>query len=150
MRINELNHASSSARNSLAGDERISELDTQKVFKRELTLMSGQKHKEYISSLIDEITQQGKKISVKADVSEIQKYRELVGKLLKENVDNSFSYHKNEKWDARGRHKVFALIKNVNKKLDDLTAEVLKNESDNIAIAGMVDDIRGMLVDLFL
>ncbi len=150
MRINDINQTSSSIKNKIIGDEQKIGEDTYKVFKRELTLLSNEGHQKYITSLIDEIKAQGEKVSAKADIAELQKYRELIMKLMKENAGNSFAFEKRDMFDSRGRHKVFSKIRAVNKKLDELTAEVLKDESENIKIVNLVDDIRGMLVDLFL
>jgi uncharacterized protein YaaR (DUF327 family) len=52
--------------------------------------------------------------------------------------------------DRRGRHKVFAVIKKVNEELDDLTREVLTDEKDRIKILKKLDDIKGLILDLFL
>lgn len=150
MKIRDINQAATPANNSISGDERKGGIESFKTFRRELTELSKENHQKYITSLIEEINVQGDKISKKADLSEIQKYRELIGKLIKENVNNAFSFEKNNKFDARGRNKSFAIIKNINKKLDELTAGVIEQESENIKIADLVDDIRGLLVDLFM
>jgi len=150
MRINDIKQASSSMKNNAIGDEKRADIDSPKLFERELTSLNNEKHQEYINSLIDKIAIQGEKISKKADLAELQKYRELIIKLLQENASNSFSFDKSDKFDAKGRHKVFSMIRTVNKKLDELTAEVLKNQDENIKVVNLVDDIRGILVDLFL
>ena len=150
MRISELNQASSSVKSRIVGEEQKGGTETFRVFERELTLLSEENHRRYVASLIDEITAQGEKISKKADIAELQKYRELIIRLVKENVNNSFSLDKSDKFDSKGRHKTFLMIRTVNKKLDEITEEVLKEQSENIKIAHLVDDIRGILVDLFL
>jgi uncharacterized protein YaaR (DUF327 family) len=45
---------------------------------------------------------------------------------------------------------VYAVVKRINQKLDEMTAEVLREQTDNIRLLSIVDDIRGMLVDLLL
>ena len=72
--------------------------------------------KEKLSGLMDEITEQGKKIS--------------------------------EHLDRRGRHRVYGLVKLVDKNLDDLAGELVKEEKDHLAILGKVDEIRGLLLDI--
>ncbi len=39
-------------------------------------------------------------------------------------------------------------MKEVDKSLDDLAQELLKDEKDNLAILNKIDDIRGMLLDI--
>lgn len=149
MRISDINKASKDIQKNIIVDKRNS-ADASKVFRRELTTLSTQSHNKYISGLIDKITKQGDIVAKRADIKELQKYRQLITELLNENASNSFAFVKSDKFDSRGRHRTLAMLKKVNKGLDDLTTEVLKQESDNITMLNMVDDIRGMLVDLFL
>jgi uncharacterized protein YaaR (DUF327 family) len=150
MRVNDIKRASSALKTSTAGDEKKAGFERQRAFERELTTLSRENHRKHIESLVDEITAQGERVSKKADISELQKYKELIIKLLNENASNAFAFEKSDKFDSRGRHKTFAMIRTVNKKLDELTAEVLKEQSENIKIVDLMDDIRGILVDLFL
>ncbi len=150
MKIRDINQATSASQKNIVGDGHKAGIESFKTFRRELTELSRENHQKYITFLIEDINIQGDKISKKADLAEIQKYRELISKLIKENVNNAFAFEKNNKFDARGRNKSFAIIKNINKKLDELTAQVIEQESENIKIADLVDDIRGLLVDLFM
>ena len=150
MRVHDIKRASSGLKASTTGEGKKAGFEQQRAFERELTTLSRENHRRQIVSLVDEITAQGEKVSKKADLAELQKYRELIIKLLKENASNAFSFEKSDKFDSRGRHKVFAMIRTVNKKLDELTSEVLKDQGENIKIVHLMDDIRGILVDLFL
>jgi uncharacterized protein YaaR (DUF327 family) len=69
---------------------------------------------------------------------------------MNETVSNSYVFTKNNAFDARGRHRVYAMIKKVNKDLDMIAEEVLKEQDDNLKVLDLVDDIRGLLVDIFL
>jgi uncharacterized protein YaaR (DUF327 family) len=40
------------------------------------------------------------------------------------------------------------VIRSINEKLEELTREMLSEQRDNIRILQMVDDIRGLLMDL--
>jgi uncharacterized protein YaaR (DUF327 family) len=40
------------------------------------------------------------------------------------------------------------MIRLVDKNLDDLATELVKDEKDHIAILGHVDEIRGLLIDI--
>ena len=52
-------------------------------------------------------------------------------------------------FDAKGRRNVMVLIKKVNVMLDEMAQQILQEQSENIRLLEMVDDIRGMLVDIF-
>ena len=43
---------------------------------------------------------------------------------------------------------MYGIVKEVDKSLDNLAQELLKDEKDNLAILNKIDDIRGMLLDI--
>jgi hypothetical protein len=51
--------------------------------------------------------------------------------------------------DRRGRHRVYGIIRLVDEKLDELAKELVSEEKDTIHILSMVDEIRGLLLDIF-
>ncbi|MHB1313917.1 MAG: YaaR family protein [Christensenellales bacterium] len=119
-------------------------------FRRQITSLNHENYDLYIKDVMAKITRQGELVSQKADLGEFQKYRELITKLLNETVSNSYEFCKMNKFDDHGRHKTFTLIKKVNQKLDEMASALLKEQSNNLQMMNMVDDIRGMLVDLYL
>lgn len=104
--------------------------------------------KEKLSGLIDEITEQGKKISEHMDIRDMKKYRGLVKDFMNEVVNRSHKFSRENFLDRRGRHRVYGLVKLVDKNLDDLAGELVKEEKDHLAILGKVDEIRGLLLDI--
>lgn len=104
--------------------------------------------KEKLSWLMDEITEQGKKISEHMDIRDMKKYRGLVKDFMNEVVNRSHKFSRENFLDRRGRHRVYGLVKLVDKNLDDLAGELVKEEKDHLAILGKVDEIRGLLLDI--
>ena len=96
----------------------------------------------------DEITEQGKKISEHMDIRDMKKYRSLVKDFMNEVVNRSHKFSRENFLDRRGRHRVYGLVKLVDKNLDELAGELVKEEKDHIAILGKVDEIRGLLLDI--
>ena len=103
---------------------------------------------EKLSGLMDEITEQGKKISEHMDIRDMKKYRGLVKDFMNEVVNRSHKFSRENFLDRRGRHRVYGLVKLVDKNLDDLAGELVKEEKDHLAILGKVDEIRGLLLDI--
>jgi len=101
-----------------------------------------------LSSLMESITTQGEKISKRMDVRDMKKYRELVKDFLNEVVNRSHQFSRENFLDRRGRHRVYGIVKLVDKNLDELASELVKDEKDNLAILGKVDEIRGLLLDI--
>lgn len=105
---------------------------------------------EKLNSMMEEITAQGDKISKHMDIKDMKKYRELVKGFLNEVVSRSHEFSRENFLDRRGRHRVYGIVRLVDKNLDDLAGELVKDEKDHLAIISKIDDIRGLLLDLSL
>lgn len=132
------------------GVETSEEEVTQKLFHRELNQVLEGEEQAYLDEKIQQITEQGNKLCEKADLAQLNKYKEMIRELIHHTVNNGYQFSKSNRFDSRGRGKVYALIKKVNVKLDDLTQQVLSDEKENIDLVAQVNDIRGLLVDMFL
>ena len=82
------------------------------------------------------------------DIRDMKKYRELVKDFLNEVVNRSHKFSRENFLDRRGRHRVYGIVKLVDKNLDDLASELVKDEKDHLAILSKVGEIRGLLLDI--
>ena len=103
---------------------------------------------EKLNSMMEQITVQGDKISKHMDIKDMKKYRELVKGFLNEVVSRSHEFSRENFLDTRGRHRVYGIVRLVDKNLDDLAGELVKDEKDHLAIISKIDDIRGLLLDI--
>lgn len=123
--------------------------NTDDTFK--FTLISNIEEKDLqkrLSSLMEEITTQGEKIAKHMDIRDMRRYRELVKGFMNEVVNRSHEFSRENFLDRRGRHRVYGIVKLVDKNLDDLAEELLKEEKDNIAVLEKVNEIQGLLLDI--
>lgn len=103
---------------------------------------------EKLNGLMEDITTQGNKLSEHMDIRDMKKYRELVKDFLNEVVNRSHKFSRENFLDRRGRHRVYGIVKLVDKNLDDLASELVKDEKDHLAILSKVGEIRGLLLDI--
>ena len=78
----------------------------------------------------------------------MKKYRTTIKEFMNEIVSRSHEFSRENFLDRRGRHRVYGIVRQVDKNLDELAEELLKDEKDNLAILGKIDDIRGLLLDI--
>lgn len=104
---------------------------------------------ERLHLLFQDITMQGKKISKHTDVADMKRYRALIKDFLNEVVNRSHKFSRENFLDRRGRHRVYGIIRLIDQNLDELAAELMKEEKDNLSILEKVDEIRGLLLDIF-
>ncbi|MCL2085144.1 MAG: YaaR family protein [Oscillospiraceae bacterium] len=105
---------------------------------------------EKLNSMNEAIAKQGAVVARRCDMLELKKYREMVIEYMNEAVRFTFEFKKQSTLDARGRHRMYAIIKRINKRLEELTKEMLAGQADNLAVMNAIDEIRGMLLDLLL
>ena len=101
-----------------------------------------------LGSLMDEITAQGERIAKHMDVTDMKKYRSLVKEFMNEVVTHSHEFSRENFLDRRGRHRVYGIVRLVDKNLDDLASELVKDEKDNLTILNKVGEIQGLLLDI--
>ena len=104
---------------------------------------------ERFNLMMEEIVMQGDKIVKRMDVRDMRRYRTLIKEFMNEIVNRSHKFSRENFLDRRGRHRVYGIIRLVDEKLDELAQELVKEECDKIAILAKVDEIRGLLLDIF-
>ncbi len=119
-------------------------------FSSQLDRQFSQNQDEELQKKAQQIEKQGKRLSEHIDISELKVYKKLVMEFLEEAVRGSGRFSKESFLDRRGRHRVFASVKTINEKMEQLTREVLSSERNNIEIIGRIEDIRGLILDLVL
>lgn len=102
-----------------------------------------------LTFLMEDIVQQGKKLTKHMDVKDMRRYRGLIQEFMNEVVNRSHKFSRENFLDKRGRHRVVGIIRLIDKNLDELAAELIKEEKDHLLILNKVDEIRGLLLDIF-
>ena len=103
---------------------------------------------EKLNGLMTDITAQGEKLAEHMDIRDMKKYRELVKDFMNEVINRSHKFSRENFLDRRGRHRVYGIVKLVDKNLDELASELVKDEKDHLAILSKVGEIRGLLLDI--
>lgn len=119
-------------------------------FSEELHMLKGLSAKEKLSVLLERIDKQADRLSKNIDIKEVIVYKKLISEFLKESVDAMVKFSKTNFLDRRGRHRVYTIIKRVDTELEELTKDVLNNEKDNIKVVKRLDDIRGLILDIYM
>jgi uncharacterized protein YaaR (DUF327 family) len=117
-------------------------------FDFELNRLGADGLKERLDALVTEITAAGEKLAEHMDIRDMKQYRDLVADFINEVVTNSHKFSRENFLDRRGRHRVYGIVRLVNKGVDEIAQELLKKEKDHIKILDKADEIRGLLLDL--
>ena len=104
---------------------------------------------ERLNLMMQDIIQQGERISKKNDIKDMQRYRILIKDFMNEVVTRSHAFSRENFLDRKGRHRVYGIIRQVDKELDELAQELVKDETDHIGILAKIGQIQGLLLDIF-
>lgn len=103
---------------------------------------------ERIQTLMQDIAAQGAHLAKHMDIADMRKYRKTIKEFLNEVVYRSHSFSRENFLDRRGRHRVYGIIKLIDKNLDELAEALMAEEKDHLEILGKIDEIRGLLLDI--
>ncbi|MBQ9765426.1 MAG: YaaR family protein [Lachnospiraceae bacterium] len=103
-----------------------------------------------LAGIMGEIVEQGKRIKKHMDIRDMRRYRELIKSFLNEIVNRSHEFTRENFLDRKGRHRVYGIIRLVDENLDQLALKLLEDEKDGIDIIRRLDEIQGLLLDIFV
>jgi uncharacterized protein YaaR (DUF327 family) len=119
-------------------------------FRSQLARAEEDGYAQRLDELVSDIIKQGEILAKRIDIKELKIYKKLISEFIDTILSNSRKFSKKSMLDRRGRHKVYAVIKNINSELDRLTQDVLSGESGNIDLLKRLEDIRGLILDLLM
>lgn len=102
-----------------------------------------------LDKIIDRIDTVGKRFAKNPDIENLSEYKSLIKAFLDTVMNKIFKIK--EKMGNRSwvKHKVYITVEKIDKKLEELTNFILNKETENINLLATLDEIRGMLVDLY-
>lgn len=106
--------------------------------------------KGHLQNIYDKVVAKSEKLGDKLYIKDLVDYKNLVKEFLDVAVTNSHAFSKDNFLDRRGRHRVLSQVKQVDRALASLTHDFLNQEVDRIGVLRKLDDIRGMLLDMFM
>ena len=101
-----------------------------------------------VDELLSDITAQGNRLAEHMDIRDMKKYRGLVKDFLNEVVYRSHKFSRENFLDRRGRHRVYGIVRLIDKNLDELASELVADEKDHLAILEKIGEIKGLLLDI--
>jgi len=149
IKISDINKQSSLSSLNLRENSKAPK-NIQSEFASQLSNLKGDAVHEKLNNLLSQIDAQSKVVEKKFHLSEILKYKKLVKEFLNIAVNNSHEFSKENFLDRRGRHRVMSIVKRVDDELENLTKDFLKKESSNLKVLKKLDDIKGLLIDIFM
>lgn len=104
---------------------------------------------EKMIKMMQDIEDQGKLLVESRTIEDLKKYKKLVKEFMEDAVNNGLKLEDQRGFNRRGRTKVYKIVKEVDKKLLDLTNAVLEKEKKGLDILNLVGEIKGLLINVY-
>ncbi|MBS7683858.1 YaaR family protein, partial [Vibrio cholerae] len=79
----------------------------------------------------------------------LRRYKKMVKDFMDEAVNNALKLEEQSGFNRRGRTKVYKIVKEVDKKLVELTNTLLDKEKNGLDILQSVGEIQGLLINIY-
>jgi uncharacterized protein YaaR (DUF327 family) len=150
MKVRDLKNDSAKVFPGRVGDQKAARIKGERGrFEENLKKEQSERMEERIAALLDGIDEQGKRMANSMDLRELLAYKTRVKAFMEEVISGMLRFTKNSSTDRRGRHRIFSLVKKINRELEELTDEMLKQQKDRFKILEKADNIKGLLIDLY-
>lgn len=102
-----------------------------------------------LQTFLGRLETQGKKLAHSLSIRDLKDFHDMVKSFLRSTFGQSRQMQEDSSWDFQGRPKVMARISKIDQALDDLGKQLLDRQSKPLEVLTKIDEIRGLIVDLF-
>lgn len=119
------------------------------TFQQEMNDRQRQGYRQRIVDLFDEIRESAPRMLERRDLSVFEEYRAQIAELMEEILHHAYLFEPVNIRDGSGRRRIFSTVTVVDQKLKELGDQMLAENSRQLDLLGRVDEIRGLILDLF-
>ena len=144
----DISHRTKTDKSKVQQSKNTSDIDSS--FKAKLSEIKHGEIKERLDKLMDIVDKQGEKLKRSLDKKDLLEYKKRVKDFLRLIQKEFVQAKQSFSWDGTGNLKTYTIIEKVDKNLDQLHDLFLKEQSDVLEVVKKIDEIRGLLIDLYI
>ena len=115
-------------------------------FSQNLSQQREKKSQEQLKSLMNDIKKKGNRLVITKTYADVRAYK----RMIKEYLESVLQYMYDTKKDISfWQTQYFVTVDTVDEKLEALTKALLEEEKENLDIAATIDEIQGLIVDIY-
>jgi uncharacterized protein YaaR (DUF327 family) len=104
------------------------------------------KSHEQLKDMFNNIKKKGNRLSVTKCYSDVKAYKNMIKEYLKSVLNYMYTVKKDISfWQTQ----YFITVETIDNKLEELTSMLMNEQKDNLSVASTIDDISGLLVDIY-
>lgn len=122
------------------------EISTRKEFSQSFNFARDRKNEEQLKQMFDDIKKKGNRLAITKCYSDVKAYKNMIKEYLKSVLSYMYGVKKDISfWQTQ----YFLTVETVDKKLEELTEMLMSEQKENLNIAGTIDEIAGLIVDIY-
>ncbi len=148
-RISRVGDEGSSRRKTITGAKGNKIPGGKKTFSSRFQQAQSQEIHEELDRILGEIQKAGEQLAKEMTWDRFITYRANVRAFLQTVSNQGFQVCGTKGKTRMGNQKVFITVKTVDQKLADIGEEVMKSEQNHLEVLSKMDELRGLLLDLY-
>lgn len=117
-----------------------------KDFSQSFNFARDRKNEEQLKHILEDIKKKGNRLAVTKCYSDVHAYKKMIKEYLKSVLSYMYEVNKDISfWQTQ----YFMTVDIIDNKLKELTEMLLSDEKDNLRIASTIDEISGLVVDIY-
>ena len=121
-------------------------LSGRKGFAQSFKQERERKSQEQLKQMCDDIKKKGNRLVLTKTYADVRIYKKMITEYLESGLQYMYDTHKDISfWQTQ----YFITVDTVDEKLEALTQQLLGEEKENINVAATVDEIEGLIVDIY-
>lgn len=105
--------------------------------------------RQELQTFLGRLETQGKKLAQSLSIGDLKDFRSMVKTFLRSTFGQSRSMHEESSSDSYGRPKVMTRITKIDQALEELGQQLLDRQAKPLEVLTKIDEIRGLIIDLF-
>ena len=121
-------------------------VNTKKDFSQSFEFARERRSEEELKKSLEEIKKKGNRLSITKCYSDVKEYKRMIQEYLKEvlvymcSVNKAISF-----WQTQ----YYITVDTIDDKLKELTELLLKEEKENLRVASTIEEIQGLIIDIY-
>jgi uncharacterized protein len=121
-------------------------ISSKKDFSESFSFAQERKSEEELKKMFDLIKKKGSRLVVTKCYSDVKAYKRLIQDYLRSIMDHMYNLKKDISfWQTQ----YYITVDTIDKKMEELAEALITDQKENLDIAGTIDEITGLLVDIY-
>ena len=121
-------------------------VQTKNEFSQNFNFARERRNEEQLKQMFEDIKKKGSRFVVTKCYADVRVYKNAIREYLKSVLEYMYGVKKDISfWQTQ----YFITVETIDSKLEELTQMVLNEEMENINVASTVDEIAGLIVDIY-